>query len=174
MTAAPERLPLSVRLATSDDMEIIWSLVTQLAEFEALLAAVRGDAPALGELLFGPDARAQALIAALGSEAVGMAIFFTSISTFLGRPGIYVEDLFVLPHQRSRGVGTALMQALAGLCEERGAARLEWSVLNSNRTAIGFYQGLGASPLEDWTTYRMEGESLSRLAAAAARRRAVD
>ena len=118
----------------------------------------------LGEHLFGERPYAEVLIAEDEGEAAGFALFFHNYSTFLGRPGIYLEDLFVMPEQRGRGIGKQLLKHLAQIAVERDCGRLEWAVLDWNRDAIGFYERLGARPSSDWTVYRLTGDSLERLA----------
>ena len=116
--------------------------------------------------LFGPVPAAEVLIAEWGSQPAGFALFFPNYSTFLAQPGIYLEDLFVLPEFRGRGIGKALLERLAGMAIERGYGRLDWSVLDWNQPAIDFYEGLGARALDDWMQYRLTGEALQRLAGA--------
>jgi GNAT superfamily N-acetyltransferase len=116
------------------------------------------------ESFFGGTPHAHAVIARVGGEAVGLMIWFPTYSTFLSRPGIYLEDLFVLPQWRGKGVGKALLQNLARIAVDRRCGRIEWSVLDWNETAIRFYRSIGARPMDEWTVYRMTGESIQRLA----------
>jgi GNAT superfamily N-acetyltransferase len=132
--------------------------------FEHLEHLVTGSAEALGRDLFGPAPKAEALLAELSGEAVGFALFFCSYSTFLTRPGIYLEDVFVREAYRGKGVGRALVQAVARAADEREAGRLEWAVLDWNERAIGFYEHVGATLLHDWRTCRVTGGNLRRLA----------
>ncbi|KDM68045.1 GCN5-like N-acetyltransferase [Acidiphilium sp. JA12-A1] len=122
-------------------------------------------APMLHEALFGPQPLARAVLAEADGAVAGFALFFTSFSTWTGRAGLYLEDLFVLPAARGRGIGRALLRHLAREAVRLGCARLEWSVLDWNRPAIDFYQSLGAVPLDEWTRYRLKGEALAALAA---------
>jgi GNAT superfamily N-acetyltransferase len=149
-----------IRPATAADTSTICRLIRGLAEYEKLLDEVVLDEAQLREHLFGPRPAAEVLLAEEAGAVVGFALYFTSYSTFLGKPGIYLEDLFVLPEHRSQGHGKALLQALARLAVERGCGRLEWAVLNWNEPAIRFYQALGAKPLEEWTTYRLTDAAL--------------
>jgi GNAT superfamily N-acetyltransferase len=121
----------------------------------------------LRETLFGARPSAEVVIAFAGSEPAGFALFFHNYSTFLAKPGLYLEDLFVVPEYRSRGYGKALLQHLAALAVERGCGRFEWSVLDWNEPAIGFYKKLGAQPMDAWTIFRVTGEALRELATAA-------
>jgi GNAT superfamily N-acetyltransferase len=150
--------------ATESQVPQILYFIRQLAEYEKLLHKVEADEARIRESLFGPKPAAEVLIAYLDGEAAGLAIFFATYSTFLGKPGIYLEDLFVEPKFRGYGVGKALLVHLAKLTLERGGARFEWSVLNWNEPSIQFYQRLGAEPLAEWTKYRVTGEGLEKLA----------
>lgn len=154
----------TIRAAGAADVPRLLDFIHSLAEYEKLSHEVVADQSAIERALFGPDAVAEALIAELGGRACGFALFFRSFSTFLGRPGIYVEDLFVEPEQRGRGVGKALLRALARLAVERGYGRLEWAVLDWNEPAIRFYERIGARALSDWTVNRVTGEALFKLA----------
>lgn len=166
MSAA--RGPVRVRFANRADLGTILAFIRQLAEYEQLADEVVADEATLDEHLFGARPMAEVLIAEAvgetGAEPAGFALFFHNFSTFLGRPGIYLEDLFVRPEMRAMGVGGALLAQLARLAVERGCGRFEWSVLDWNESAIGFYRGLGAQPLEGWTVFRVTGEALHRLA----------
>ena len=165
---------VSVRFATADDLPTILDFIRQLAEYEKLAHEVVADAATLGTHLFGPHPKAEVLIAEVtratgasgesGGEPAGFALFFHNFSTFLGRPGIYLEDLFVRPQMRGLGIGGTLLAHLARVAVERGCGRFEWSVLDWNEPAIGFYRALGAEPLDEWTVFRVTGEALTRLA----------
>jgi GNAT superfamily N-acetyltransferase len=155
---------LEIRAATEDDVPLILSLIKELAEYERLSHEVVATEEALGDSLFGERPVAEVLIGHLGDEPVGFALFFHNFSTFLGTPGIYLEDLYVKPGYRGMGFGRALLVRLAKLARERGCGRLEWSVLDWNEPAIGFYRGIGASPVSGWTVYRVTGEELEDLA----------
>jgi GNAT superfamily N-acetyltransferase len=155
---------LEIRDATEDDVPLILSLVKELAEYERLSCEVAATEEALRHWLFGERPVAEVLLGYRGDEPAGFALFFHSFSTFLGKPGIYLEDLYVRPEFRGAGIGRALLVHLAGLARERGCGRLEWSVLDWNELAIGFYRRVGASPLGGWTVYRVAGEALDDLA----------
>ncbi len=156
---------LEIRAATEDDVPLILSLVKELAEYERLSHQVVATEEVLRDSLFGERRVAEVLIGHHGGEPAGFALFFHNFSTFLGRPGIYLEDLYVRPRYRGMGFGKALLARLANLAKERGCGRLEWWVLDWNEPAIRFYKALGAVPMEDWTVYRLAGESLDELAA---------
>lgn len=157
-------LNLRIRPAERGDAGLLFGLVRELAEYEKLADAVTGDAELLGDALF-DQATAEALIAEMGAEPVGYAVFFATFSTFETRPGLWVEDLFVRPAHRRRGVGTGLLAHIAGIAAERGCARLEWSALEWNEPALRFYDRLGATLMEQWRILRMEGDALRRLGA---------
>lgn len=156
---------LIVRPAEPADVPVLFSLIQALAEYEKLSHAVSGNADALKEHLFGSRPYAEAILAEYAGQAVGFALFFHNFSTFLTQPGIYLEDLFVLPEYRRQGIGKALLTNLANLAVSRGCGRLEWSVLDWNEPAIAFYRRMGASVLDDWRICRAEGEALTQLAA---------
>jgi GNAT superfamily N-acetyltransferase len=156
-------MTVRIRPAVAADVPVIAELIRGLARFEKLEPEVTMTPELLERNLFGPRPYAEALLAEAAGEAVGFALFFHSFSSFLARPGIYLEDLFVVPEHRGRGVGRTLLMALARLAVERGCGRLEWAVLDWNRDAIGFYERLGARPNSEWTVYRLTGESLSSL-----------
>ena len=158
-----------IRPATRADVPLILAFIRDLAEYERLPHEVVATEAALDETLFGDRPAAEVRIATLGGEAVGFALFFHTYSTFLARRGLYLEDLFVRPAARGRGVGRALLAALARLAVERGCGRLEWSVLDWNASAIGFYRALGAAPMDGWTVFRLTGDALARVAADAGR-----
>jgi GNAT superfamily N-acetyltransferase len=152
--------PLTIRPATVDDVPTILSFIRQLAEYEQLLDRVVATEAQLRESLFGPAPAAEVLLALDGATPVGFALFFHNFSTFLGSRGLYLEDLFVTPAARGRGVGRLLLSALARLAIARNCGRLEWAVLDWNTPAIGFYRRMGASVLEDWRVCRLTGEAL--------------
>ena len=154
----------AIRPAAPTDLPLICALIRELAEYEHLSHEVRLNDEALGPHLFGSRPMAEVLIAELDGEAVGCALFFHNFSTFEGRPGIYLEDLFVRPHARRHGLGKALLAALAALAVERDCARLEWWVLDWNTPSIAFYKSLGARPMDEWTVMRVDGEALTQLA----------
>ena len=156
---------LEIRAATEEDVPLILSLIKELAEYERLSHEVVATEEVLRDSLFGERPVAEVLIGQLGDEPVGFALFFHNFSTFLGKPGIYLEDLYVRPEFRGAGIGRALLVHLARLARERGCGRLEWSVLDWNEPAIGFYKKIGASPVSGWTVYRVTGEALDDMAA---------
>lgn len=160
-------MTLHVRAATVADLPLIASLIRELAEYEKLSHAVCFDEAVLGENLFGAKPGAEVLIGELDGTPQGFALFFPNFSTFEGRPGIYLEDLFVRPAARGRGLGKALISAVAALAVERDCARFEWSVLDWNTPSIAFYEALGAKMQHDWRIMRVEGGTLTRLAAGA-------
>ena len=157
-------MTLSIRSATRADLPLIAQFIRDLADYERLAHEVRFDEAVLGERLFGARPYAEVLIGEVDSVAEGFALFFHNFSTFEGKPGIYLEDLFVRPEARGAGLGKAFLQRLAQLAVERDCARLEWWVLDWNEPAIRFYKSLGARPMDDWTTYRVDGDALSALA----------
>jgi GNAT superfamily N-acetyltransferase len=157
-------LTLRLRPAEPADVHVLAELIRGLARFEKLEHEVTLTDELLAAGLFGPRPYAEAVLADVDGRAAGFALFFHSFSTFLGRPGIYLEDLFVIPEHRGQGIGRALLAHLARLAVERGCGRLEWAVLDWNSEAIAFYERLGARPNSEWTTYRITGESLDRLA----------
>jgi GNAT superfamily N-acetyltransferase len=150
--------------AKSEHVPLILGFIRKLAEYEKLSHEVVADENQLLHYLFGDRPAAEVALAFLGERPVGFALFFTSFSTFVGRPGIYLEDLFVEEEARGLGIGKALLRYLARLVLERGYGRLEWSVLNWNQPSIEFYRSLGAVPLDAWTGYRLAGEALLALA----------
>jgi GNAT superfamily N-acetyltransferase len=156
---------LAIRPATPADLPLIAALIRALAEYEKLADEVRFDEATLGTKLFGPRPYAEVLIGEVDSEPRGFALFFHNFSTFEGRPGIYLEDLFVMPEARGVGLGKALLVELARLAVERDCARLEWWVLDWNEPSIGFYKSLGARPMDEWTVMRVDGAALQALAA---------
>jgi GNAT superfamily N-acetyltransferase len=156
-------LTLRIRAAQPADVPVIADLIRQLAKFEKLENEVVLTEELLRIGLFGPHPYAETVIAEKDGKPIGFALFFHTFSTFLARPGIYLEDLFVLAEHRGRGVGRALLAHLAHLAVERGCGRLEWAVLNWNQEAIRFYERLGARPNSEWTVYRLAGEALGSL-----------
>jgi GNAT superfamily N-acetyltransferase len=154
---------LSILPATERDVPLILSFIRKLAEYEKLSHQVVATEERLREYLFGARPVAEVVLAYLAGEPVGFALFFHNFSTFLAQPGIYLEDLFVDPPHRSKGVGKALLIHLAKIAAERGCGRFEWSVLDWNQPAIEFYKSLGAVPLDEWTSFRVTGYALERL-----------
>jgi GNAT superfamily N-acetyltransferase len=155
---------LAIRFATVQDVPAILGFIRELAEYERLLHEVVADEAAIKSTLFGVKPAAEVLLAEVGGQAVGFALFFQSYSTFLGKPGLYLEDLFVRPAERGRGVGLALMSALARIATQRNYGRFEWSVLAWNEPSLKFYEALGAIQMRDWMVHRMTGPSLGALA----------
>lgn len=155
---------MQIRPAQRDDAALLFQLIEELAAYEKLSDAVNGNAESLGIALF-DEAVAEALIAEVDEQAVGYAVFFTTFSTFECKPGLWVEDLFVRPSHRRRGIGRALLGHIAGFARERKCARVEWSALDWNEPALRFYEEIGATRMEQWQALRLEGESLRRLGA---------
>ncbi len=153
-----------IRPATENDIPLILQFIRDLARYEKLEHKVVATEEGLRQTLFGNPRFAEVVLAESGGNAVGFALFFHNYSTFLGRPGIYLEDLFVKPEMRGRGVGKELLAYLARLAQERGCGRLEWAVLDWNAPAIDFYKSLGAVPMDDWTIFRLIGDPLEKLA----------
>ncbi|MEQ5839272.1 GNAT family N-acetyltransferase [Paraburkholderia acidicola] len=160
----------AIRAATPADVEAIYSLIVELAEFEKLTHLLTATQAGLHDALFGARALTEALVAEDAGNIVGYALFFHNFSTFVGRRGLYLEDLYVQPSQRSSGLGTAMLQRLAALAVERECGRFEWTVLDWNQTAIDFYQKMGATVLPDWRVVRMTGAALDALATSAPRK----
>jgi GNAT superfamily N-acetyltransferase len=154
----------SIRAARPGDEQGIFALIQALAEYEHLTHAVTGSAAELAQHLFGPRPAAEALVAEMDQRLVGFALFFGNYSTFLTRPGLYLEDIFVLPEYRRRGLGKALLSEVARVASERQCGRLDWSVLDWNASAIAFYERVGASVLPDWRICRVAGAALAALA----------
>jgi GNAT superfamily N-acetyltransferase len=161
----------TIRAAVASDVPLILAFIRELAEYERLSHEVVATDDGLAATLFGHEPRAEVLIAEVDGAPAGFALFFHNYSTFLGQPGIFLEDLFVRPSLRGKGVGRALLARLAALAMERGCGRLEWAVLDWNIDAVGFYRRIGATPMSDWTTHRLAGEALARLAVAGRGRR---
>ena len=157
-------MTLSIRSARAEDIPLIAQFIRDLAEYERLAHEVRFDEAVLQAKLFGPRPYAEVLIGEIDGEPQGFALFFHNFSTFEGKPGIYLEDLFVRPEARGSGLGKALLKWLAALAVERDCARLEWSVLDWNEPSIQFYLGLGAKAMDEWTIYRVDGGALGELA----------
>jgi GNAT superfamily N-acetyltransferase len=155
---------LSIRFADAADCAVILGFIRALAEYEHLAHEVTADEAQLRATLFGARPAAEVLLVELAGTPVGFALFFPSYSTFLGKPGLYLEDLFVQPAMRGRGCGLALMSALARIAVERGYGRFEWSVLDWNEPSLEFYRRLGAAPMSEWTVHRLVGAPLAALA----------
>jgi len=153
-----------IRSATAGDAALLLAFISELAAYEKLSHEVVATEETLRHSLFGPRPVAEALIGECGGRPAAFAIFFHNFSTFLGRPGLYLEDLFVKPAFRGRGFGKAMLARLARLAKERGCGRFEWSVLDWNEPAIRFYKSLGAVPMEEWTIHRVAGRALDELA----------
>jgi len=154
----------TIRQATVDDVPQIFSSIEALAEYEQLSHQVTGSVEQLKSHLFGDRIYAEAIVTEVDQKIVSFALFFPNYSTFLTKPGLYLEDLFVLPEYRRRGIGTAMLSYLGKLAIARHAGRLEWSVLDWNESAIAFYQNMGATVLPDWRTCRVTDEALKTLA----------
>lgn len=155
---------LTLTMANEQDLPQILAFIRALAEYERLADAVVATEEALRATLFGERRYAECVIARWGGEPAGFALFFHNFSTFLAKPGLYLEDLFVRPELRGKGVGKALLQFLAKLATDRQCGRFEWAVLDWNESAIGFYKSIGAEPVDEWTIFRLKGEALARLA----------
>lgn len=153
----------TIRYAEEKDVSIILSFITELAIYENMLDDVVATEELLHEWIF-EKKKAEVILAVKDGKEVGFALFFHNFSTFLGRAGIYLEDLFVLPEYRGRGYGKALLKKLAGIAVERGCGRLEWSCLDWNKPSIDIYLSLGAQPMDEWTVYRLTGETLNNMA----------
>jgi GNAT superfamily N-acetyltransferase len=157
-------MDLEIHPATEADVPLILTFIRELADYERLSHEVVATEDALRNSLFGERRFAEVLLGYGGWSPAGFALFFHNFSTFLGKPGIYLEDLYVRPEFRGAGIGRALLVHLARLARERGCGRLEWSVLDWNEPAVGFYRGIGASAVDGWTVYRLTGEALEGLA----------
>jgi GNAT superfamily N-acetyltransferase len=155
---------LDIAPATPADVPLILSLINELADYEKLRHEVIATEASLGQALFGPRPSAEAVIARMGAQPAGFALYFHNFSTFLGKQGLYLEDLFVRPAYRGRAIGKALLRHLAALALERGCGRFEWAVLDWNRPARDFYEALGAQAKSDWIIHRLSGDALQRLA----------
>ena len=155
---------MNIRTATEEDVPLILGFIRELAHYERLEHQVVATEDSLRKTLFGNPRFAEVLIGETDSEPFGFALFFHNYSTFLGRPGVYLEDLYVRPDLRGHGYGRALLARLAAIAIERNCGRVEWSVLNWNEPAIRFYRGLGALPMDQWSVYRITGDALEKLA----------
>jgi GNAT superfamily N-acetyltransferase len=158
---------ITIRPATPDDVPRVLEFIRDLAIYERLEHQVSASEAQLREALFGERRYAEVVFACSGGEPVGFALFFHNFSTFKGQPGIYLEDLFVRPEARGRGVGKQLLSYLARTAVERRCARLEWAVLDWNEPSLGFYRSLGAVPMDEWTVFRLTGEALTLVAGSA-------
>ncbi len=150
--------------ATPAETPVILEMIKGLAEYEKLSHIVTATEEQIRQTLFGSRPAAEVLLAEWNSEWAGFALFFPTYSTFLAQPGLYLEDLYVKPHARGKGLGLALLKELARVAVARGYRRVEWAVLDWNQPSIGFYKKLGAVPMDEWTTYRLSGEGLEKLA----------
>jgi len=157
---------ITIRPAGADEMPLVLGFIRELAVYEHLEHQVVATAADLKAALLGPRPYAEVVFACVDGTPLGFALFFHNFSTFLGKPGIYLEDLFVRPEARGRGLGKRLLAWLARTALERGCARLDWAVLDWNEPSIGFYLGLGAQRMDEWTTFRLSGEALQQLARA--------
>ncbi len=166
MSSTPD--PPCIAVATRADVPLILTLIRELADYERMADQVAATEADIERALFGERPCAEAVIARLADEAVGFALFFQTFSTFVGRPGLYLEDLYVRPAHRGRGIGRRLLAHLADIAVARGCGRFEWSVLDWNELAISSYRRAGAVPMDEWTVYRLTGEPLRALAAEAA------
>ena len=169
----PPDTDLQIRPARESDTHLVLDFIRKLAEYGDISSEATVTEADLRVALFGPRPVAEAILAHVGGEPAGFAVYSFTFSSFMGKPGIYVEDLFVEHQFRSRGIGKALLVTLARLGRERGCGRLEWSVLNWNEQAMEFYQDLGAVPMDEWTTFRLTGAALENLASGDVRRSAA-
>jgi GNAT superfamily N-acetyltransferase len=158
------RMPTPIRTAIPADVPIILRFIRELAEYEREPDAVVATEAMLHDSLFGPSPVASALIAEVDGAPAGFAVYFFNFSTWLGRPGLYLEDLYVTPAARGTGIGKQLLKHLARIAVDRGCGRMEWSVLDWNTPAIDFYRTMGAHPMSDWTVFRLTGDALSKAA----------
>ena len=147
-----------IRSATENDVPVIFALIKELAEFEKLADQIKTSEEELRNTLFGKDRFVEILLAEYENKVVGQALFFKNFSTFLGKPGIYLEDLYVKPDMRGKGIGKALLDKIISIAKERNYGRVEWSVLDWNEPAIDFYKKIGAKPLDDWTIFRLTAD----------------
>lgn len=157
-------MTITIRPAAPADIPLILSLIRELAEYEKAPEQAVATPEQMHTALFGPRPAAECVIGEIDGSPEGLALFFTNFSTWLGKPGIYLEDLFVRPTARGRGLGRALLSHVAKTAVDRGCGRFEWAVLDWNEPAIGFYKAAGAEPMSEWTVYRLTGEPLRRLA----------
>lgn len=162
MKPTPSTPNFRIEKAARENVPLILSFIRELAEYERLAHEVAATEDMLRGALFGERPFAEVIIAYEAEEAVGFALFFHNFSTFMGRPGIYLEDLYVRPRSRGKGIGRALLVYLARLAKERGCGRLEWAVLNWNEPAIKFYKSLGAVPMDEWTVFRLTSDKLNK------------
>jgi GNAT superfamily N-acetyltransferase len=162
MSVTPENI--QIKPGTIQDVPVIFEMIRELAEYEKLAHTVTATEEDLRRSLFGAQPAAEVLLGYLREQCVGFALFFTTYSTFLGKPGLYMEDLFVKPEARGQGVGLALLARVAHTALHRDCGRVEWAVLDWNEQALRFYKNLSARPLDDWTVYRLTGEPLANLA----------
>ncbi len=154
---------LKIRKAEEKDLSNILQLIKELAEYEKLSSEVVATEEILNQSLFGERPYAEILLAEYDGELAGQALFFHNFSTFIGRPGIYLEDLYVRPHLRGKGIGKNLLLALVRLAKERNCGRVEWAVLDWNEPSIKFYKSLGAAPMEEWTVFRLTEDKIAKL-----------
>jgi GNAT superfamily N-acetyltransferase len=159
-----ERNDFQIRPARVEDVPVLLELIRDLATYERAPDEVTATEEQLVDVLFGERPAAEVLLAFEGQLPVGFAVYFYNFSTWLGRPGLYLEDLFVNPEKRGKGYGRALLVALAKIARDRGCGRLEWAVLNWNEPAIKFYHSLGAKPMHEWTVFRLTREEIAKLA----------
>ena len=159
---------IRIEAATVADVPVILRMIEALAEYERMSSEVVATEASVRDTLFGSRPSAEAVIAYAEGRPVGFAVWFHNYSTFLSRRGLYLEDLFVLPEWRGRGIGAALLRHLAGVAVQRGCGRMEWAVLDWNEPAIRFYQNLGAKAMDEWTVYRLTGDALTGLGASSA------
>jgi GNAT superfamily N-acetyltransferase len=155
---------LTIKFATKDDVSLILEFIKELASYEKLSHEVVATEEILTETLFGPKAHAEVIISYWDNQPIGFVLFFHNFSTFLGKHGIYIEDLYVKPEMRGKGIGLKLLQYIAQLGLERNCGRIEWWVLDWNETAIGFYNRIGAKAMDEWTVFRVDGQALTDLA----------
>lgn len=153
-----------IKKATIEDTEIIYNFIYKLAEYEKLIDEVTTTPELLGESLFGPHSNAETLIGYFNEKPVAFALYFFNFSTFKGKRGLYLEDVFVLPEMRGKGFGKQLLKRLAQIAKENDCARFEWSVLDWNKSAIDFYKSIGAVPMDEWTVFRLNEEGIENLA----------
>lgn len=156
--------PFQIKPASAADVPLISQLIRELAEYERAPNDAIATEPQLREVLFGSKPAAEVLLAFQGDEAVGFAVYFFNFSTWLGQPGLYLEDLFVRPTARGRGYGRKLLERLAEIAQARGCGRMEWAVLDWNEPAIQFYRKLGAKPMDEWTVFRLTSDGIADLA----------
>jgi len=154
---------ISIREATASDTPVILQLIRELAEYEKLPHEVTATEAGLAETLFGNRRVAEVLLVEEKGTAAGFCLFFHNYSTFVGKPGLYIEDIFIRPEHRGKGLGKMLFAHVAGIARERDCGRMEWWVLDWNKPAIEFYAGMGAKPMDEWTTYRLTEEQLAKL-----------